>query len=278
MCIDVVDVLRIDVPVLHREPHAALRAVAIFGREGDVVGVGVHAKPGELCIDGGAARHRVGSLLQDEYPGAFAEDEPIALLVPRSTGPFRLIVSRGERSSGCEATEAGRGSCHFGPSGDHHVSVAAFNHSRRAADVVGTGRAGGHDAVVGAFDAVPDAEIARDHVDDVGRHEEGGNLSRSGFHEGRVTLLNARQPSDSRADRHTDALRVLFGYLDPGVRDRLNTSRDPEVDERIGLTGFLGRQVRRQIEIPNFPCDLTREGTRIEAGNRPDPAAAVDDR
>ena len=62
--------------------HRALRAVDV--RRGHVERVGAHAEADQLGVDLGAAPLRVLVLLEHQDAGALAEDEAVAVLVPRA--------------------------------------------------------------------------------------------------------------------------------------------------------------------------------------------------
>ena len=68
--------------------HAAIGAVAVLGRRGDVVGVAGKAVADDLAIDLRAAGHGVLALLEHDDAGALAHDEAVAVLVigPRGLG------------------------------------------------------------------------------------------------------------------------------------------------------------------------------------------------
>ena len=84
--VDVVDVARLEAGALQRHAHAAVGAVAVLGRRGDVIGVARQAVADHLGIDARAARLGVLQLFQHDDAGALAHDEAVAVLVVGARG------------------------------------------------------------------------------------------------------------------------------------------------------------------------------------------------
>ena len=87
--VDVVDVGGANAGALERRRHAAVGAVAVLGRRGDVVGVARQAVADDLGIDLGAARLGVLVFLEHDDAGALAHDEAVAVLVVGARGARR---------------------------------------------------------------------------------------------------------------------------------------------------------------------------------------------
>ena len=85
---------------LQRHPHAAVGAVAVLRRRGDVVGVARQAVADHLGIDVRAPRLGVLEFFQHDDAGALAHDEAVAILVVGARGLLRLIVEGGARAPG----------------------------------------------------------------------------------------------------------------------------------------------------------------------------------
>ena len=137
---------------LQRRPHAAIGAVAVLGRRGDVIGVARHAVADDLGVDLGAARFGVLELLEHDDAGAFAHDEAVAVLVIGARRLLGPIVEAGrQRAAGGEAGDRDAADRRFGAAGDHHVGIAQRDQPRGVADGVRAGRAGGDDGVVRAL-------------------------------------------------------------------------------------------------------------------------------
>jgi hypothetical protein len=154
------------------------------------------------------------------------------------------VVARGQRARRGEAAHAQRRDGALGAAGDHHVGVAVFDQAAGLADAVQPGGAGRHDGQVGPGEAVADRDVARDHVDDRGRHEERRDAARAAFAVLVVRVLDQRQPADARADDAADALGHLLAERgaggQTGVLHRLHRSRQPVMDEGVHVAGFLG--------------------------------------
>ena len=112
--------------------HAAIGAVAVLGRGGDVIGVAGHAVADDLGIDLGAARLGVLELLEHDDAGALAHDEAVAVLVIGARGALGLVVEAGrERAAGGEAGDREAADRRFRAAGDHHVGIAERDEPRR---------------------------------------------------------------------------------------------------------------------------------------------------
>ena len=88
--VDVVDLLGLDAGVLEASAHHAERAVAVFRRAGDVVGVAAHAIAHDLGQNGRAAPLGEFQLFEDQNARAFAHHEAVALRDPRAARLSRV--------------------------------------------------------------------------------------------------------------------------------------------------------------------------------------------
>jgi hypothetical protein len=165
----------------------------------------------------------------------------------------------------------------FGATGHHHVGIAIFDHATGLADAVQTGGAGGDDGQVRAGEAVLDGQVARDHVDDRRRHEEGRNAARAALAVFAVGLLDHRQATDAGAHHAADALgrllaqRVAVGQA--GIAHRLDRRGQAEVDEGVHVAGLLAGEVILDIEALDLAGNAAGEGGRIETRDAVDAAA-----
>jgi len=137
-----------------------------------VVRIGVHAYPYQFRIDLCTPGPGRFILFQDHDAGAVAEDKTIAVTIPGTAGPFRIVIASGECAGRGKATQSHRSSGHFGTAGNHHVHVAMPDQTGRFTDVVSTGATGGYNGIVGSFQSRLDGEVPSDHIDDIGWHEE----------------------------------------------------------------------------------------------------------
>ena len=84
MCVDVLDLVGIDLGITKRRFHATGRPIAI-GR-GDVMRISAHAVADELAIDARSALAGMFVLFEHQNSSAFAQHETVAVAVP---GPAR---------------------------------------------------------------------------------------------------------------------------------------------------------------------------------------------
>ena len=93
MRVDIADLFRLDPRVAQGIAHHAERAFAIFGRRGDVKGIGAHAVADNLGQNRRAAPLCEFQFLDNQNARAFADDKSVAVLVPGTAGPLRLVVA-----------------------------------------------------------------------------------------------------------------------------------------------------------------------------------------
>src|SRR5690606_9426599 len=272
--VEVADLLRVHAGVLERRGHAAGRALAVLAGGGHVEGVGAGAEAGQLAVDAGAALLRVLVFLQHQDAGAVAEHETVAVLVPGTGGAGRLVVAGRHRLHRAEAADRGRGAAVLGAAGDHHVGIAVLDHAHGHADRMVGGGAGRDRREVRALDALQDAQLARQHIDDGAGHVEGRDLARTALVQGDGGLLDAAHAADAGADQGADALGVLLGHLQAGVLHGLEAGSQAIVDEGVHLLDVLRRQEGLRVEIAHFAGDAGGIGRGIGVGDRADAAAA----
>ena len=143
------------------------------GRRVAVGGVPLH-----LTVDARAARLGVLVFLDHQHPGALAQHETVAVLVPGTTGALRVIVARRQCARLAETGHARGCGAGLAAAGDIDVGIARLDQARAQANAVRCRRAGGDDREVRPGDAQVDGDVAGDHVDDRSRHEEWRDLAR----------------------------------------------------------------------------------------------------
>ena len=269
VCVHVLDLVGIEPCVAQCRMHPPLRAVAV--RRGDVVRIRAHAVSGQLAVDARAAPLRVLVLFEDHYPGALAQHEAVAVLVPGAAGGRRIVVAGGHRPRRAEAADAERRDRRLGAAADHHVGVSVLDQATRIADRMQAGGAGRDDRVVRPLEAVHDRHLSGDHVDDRARHEEGRDPARAAIGVLDVVLLDHRQAADARPHDHAHALGIHRVGREAGVLDRLGRGCDAVMDERVEVTRLLGRHPVRDLEPADFARDAGGERGGIELGDGTDP-------
>src|SRR2546427_5307003 len=95
-------------------------------------------------------------------------------------------------------------------------------------------------------------------------NEERQNLAGAALQHVVMRLFDHRQAADTRADIDADARGIRLGDLETGVFQRLNPGCDAEMDEAVHAARLFRRQIRGDVEIPYFACDLAGEQTGIE--------------
>src|SRR5439155_10989974 len=154
----------VDAGIAQRGLHRALWTVDVWRRH--VERVGAHAEADQLSVDFGAALLRMLVLFEHHRAAALAEDEAVAVLVPRTRCGARVVVAGGQRARCGEAADPERRDRRFGATGDHHVGVAVLDQATGLTDAMQPGGAGGDDREVRALEAVHDRHMTRDHCAD----------------------------------------------------------------------------------------------------------------
>src|SRR3984893_6047731 len=123
MCVDVAHLGSVLASALHRAQDAPPRSIAVGGGLRDVRGVGGRTVAGYLRVDASAPPARVLVFLEDDNARTLAHHEPVAVLVERTRGPFRLIVARRQRLHGIERGDADVRDRRLGATGNDHGGV-----------------------------------------------------------------------------------------------------------------------------------------------------------
>src|SRR5262245_15065349 len=92
----VADVGRTDFGVADGIAHHSEAAFVLRGGLGDVIGISAHAVANDFRNRLGSSGASMLEVFHDQNSGAFADDESIAIAVPRTAGFFRLVVAGGE--------------------------------------------------------------------------------------------------------------------------------------------------------------------------------------
>src|SRR5215203_4224366 len=239
--VDVVDVRDVDAGALDRHLHAAIGAVAVLGRRGDVVGIARQAVADHLGVDPGAPRLRVRVLLEHDDAGALAHDEAVAVAIVGARGAGRIVVEvRRQRPAGGKAGERKPVDRRFRAAGEHDLGVAIGDEPRGVADRVRAGRAGGHDGVVRALEPVLDRDVARGEVDEPTRDEERRDAPRALLVQRDRGVIDAADAADAGADENAGGILLVGGLRLPRrILQRLGRGGHRVDDERIDLALLL---------------------------------------
>ena len=270
--VDVVDVLGLQACIIEGVLHHQDGTQSFGVGGGDVVGVGTHAFTGHLGVDLRAAGFGVLQLLKDEAPGTFAHDEAVAAGAEGAAGLLRLIVAGGEGFHGVETADATFCDGSLGTAADNHVGLAQTDEVEGISQGVGAGGAGGGRHVVGAVEAIEDADVPGG---DIGNHlgdEEGSEFGADGVSGTLVAaqlLLKGLDAAD--ADAIDDAHAVLVNRVEihGAVLDGLLRSGDGVLAVEIHLAGFLAVDtVGFGVKVLHLASELGLEFFCVEMRNR----------
>ena len=130
-----------------------------------MIGVTTHPEPDKFGIYSGTSRFGMLHFFNHHHARAVAEHEAISVLVPRTTGTLRLIVSGRQRSCGTKSPQADGRSGHLSPSDQHNVGLVVTDHIRGEANIVSPCGTGSHYSNIWTFESVANGKRAGDHID-----------------------------------------------------------------------------------------------------------------
>ncbi|KRX78379.1 hypothetical protein T06_2140 [Trichinella sp. T6] len=121
---------------------------------------------------GRSTLERVFEPFEQQHAGAFADHEPVAPAVERSTRLGRPAVEAPAQSSHpTEADQAQLADRRLGTADQHQLGLATLNQRHTVDDRVQAGRAGGARTVVRTPQTVADGQLAGGHVRQHARNE-----------------------------------------------------------------------------------------------------------
>ena len=269
--VDVVDVLGLHASIVEGVMHHELGAEAHGVGCGDVVCIGAHAFAGELSVDLGTARLGVLQFFEDEAAGAFAHDETVAAGAEGAAGVLGVVVAGGEGLHGGETAYAAFCDGCFGTAADNHVGLSQTDEVVGVSQRIGAGSTGGGGDVVGAMEAVEDADVSGG---DVGNHlgdEEGTELGAdfstcAGI--GANLLLEGLDAADANAEDHTHAVLIDGVEVHLAVGDGLLGSSNGILRVDVHLASLLAVDaVLLRVEAFDFTGELSLEFLCVEMGD-----------
>src|SRR6266550_5826282 len=223
----------------------------------------------DLGVDLCAARLGQLQVLEEERPGTLAQDEPIASLVE---GPRHRLqrLTRSGQAHAAHVREAGVGGLEercLGRARDDRNDVAATDRLRALGDVVGAGRAGGHDADVVADRPCLDGDHPRCRVHEGVRDERRWNAPWPLVVKSDPRLDHQLLPACPGAEHDPDVLAVRIRDLEPGIEQGLLCGRDTEVHARLAPADGLRVHPLRRIEIADLTGGLGLVPGDVELGD-----------
>ena len=181
---------------------------------------------------------------------------------------MRVVVAGGQSAHGGKTAHTQGGDGGLRTTSDHDIGIAVFDQSTGLANAVQTRGASRDHGQVGALEATADGHMARDHVDDGGRHKKRGNAPRTAGHQFGMGVFDQWQPTDARTNHATDAGGLFFTQSLPsgqtGIGHRLQSRNDAKVDETVHPARFFGADVLVQVQVADLTGDLAREGFGVE--------------
>ena len=91
-----------------------------------------------------------------------------------------------------------------------------------------------------------------------------------------MVIGDHRDAADAGTYRAADAAKVLTLAIKAAVSNRLESRRDPEMNEAVEPSGFLHGHIGRDIKVFHFGCDLAAKVRRVKTRHRSHAAHAID--
>jgi len=268
VCVDVVELIRVDAGVGEAVAHRDRGVVAVLVRLGQVRAVSAAPKALHFGVDSCAALLCVFILLEDKNAGPFGHDEAVAISVERAAGSRGIVVAGAERFHGVEGAQSQRGHGGFAATGEDHVAHAVLDQPEGVAHRVGGRGAGRGHRRAGAAGAEADGYVSAGGVDHQFRNREGRYLRRPLIHQPPVLLLEFVQTADARAGDHAHAMRVDPGKVESAVLGRVDRRGDRELGEPIHAFSGLRLDPPFRIEGVALAREMGVECARVEPPNR----------
>lgn len=204
-----------------------------------MISVGIAAITADFTVNVSAAFLSVFQFFQEDDAGAFAHDETIAVFIEGARCMSRVIVARAQSfHSGKASYGTGRYSG-FGTTGNSGVEFAALDHAVSSADGVracGTSR---DNAGTMALEAEEDGYLARCHVGNHLRYDEGVDAGRTFREQAFVQVVERFHTANARTDDGADAVAVFFIQIDFGIVKSQFGSSYGELRGRVHMADFF---------------------------------------
>ena len=268
MGVHVADLRRRHRGVREREPHGSRCLAAVGARRGHVICVVGEAVAHDLAVDLRATRQGAGPFFQYQDGRPLPHHEAVAARVERSRGVLGVVVARAHGADHAERRVGHRGERRLGATREHHVGAGLADRVERVAHrdrPRGTAHRVGR---VGAGEAELDRDVAARRAREHGERERGIEPARPRLQEAADLRLREGHPAQRRAHHRTDAVAVLAGGSELGVREREPRTGDGELREAVEPLGALRLEVVLGPEVGDLRRDAAPEGRGIEARHR----------
>src|SRR5690606_12987791 len=200
---------------------------------GHVISVAAHPKTDQFCVYSGATGFRMFVFFQYQHTSSVAQHKPVAILIPRTTGGLRIIVT-GRQGAGCsEATQPHRGCGHLCTTSHHDIRVTVLDHPSSEANTVSTRGTGRSQRNIGASHTVHNRQIARNHIDDGTGDGKRRHTARSFMLPHPSPLFYGPPHTSAGPDGHTATASVPLRNLQTSIAHRLDTGNHAILDKRI---------------------------------------------
>jgi hypothetical protein len=194
----------------------------------------------------------------------------LSILVPRTAGARRVVVSLRQGAHRRETGDAERGDARFRTAANHRVGIAALNEPERVANGVCAGGARRRHRRIGSLGAEPHRDEAGREVDDRGEDEERRDAVRTALEQYPMFPLDHLESADAAADDDPDTGRVGGGHLQPALLHRHGRGGDGELDEAGALLDVFLVEPLERVEGRDLAGEPGGIPCRIEQRNRTD--------
>ena len=240
-----------------------------------MIGVARQAIAHDFGIDFCAACLGMFIFFEHHDARAFAHDKTVAVLVIRAARCFgAVIIGHVERACLCKTGDTKRIDCAFRAAREHHIGIIVADHPCCVANRMRASGAGGHDRVIGTFQAIFDADLSRNQVNQAAVDEVWRNAARAFLGQHQRFAFNTRKPANARTNRTARADFFFLAHVgEAGIFQCLSGGIDAVDDERIDLPLNLVVNAQIRIKAPwmilglHFARDMAFLVAGVEAGD-----------
>jgi len=242
-----------------------------------VVSVGIAAITADFTVDVSAAFLSVFQFFEEDDASTFAHDETVAVFIEGARCMSRVIVARAQGFHSGKAGDSARRNSGFRTAGNGSVEFAALDHAVSSADGVRTRSTSRDDAGAMALEAKEDRYLARCHVGDHLRYDEGIDAGRTFGEQAFVQVVERFHTANAGTDDRADAVAVFFIQIDFGIVESQFSSGYGELSRRIHVAGFFTVDaVVSGVKIFDFAGNAGSIFGCVKVGNGADAVFAVE--
>ena len=206
--IHIIHLLRIQSGIVQGHIESTSGAFPAGRRRSNVISITRGAVTDQLGQDRRTAPLGVFEFFQDQDAGAFRHHKPVTVLVERTAGMERIVVTLAHGLFRAETGKTETGDRGFRAAGDHHIGIAAPHRAVGFPDRMGSRGTGGNRRKVGSFGAVTHRNGSGTHIGNHHGDQKRGYSSRTFGQQDFTLFFERSHPADTAADTDSDPIGI----------------------------------------------------------------------